>query len=70
MGEEGTVILRILVSAEGRAQQVEIKRSSGFDRLDQSALNAVRKWRFNPATREGKPVSAWYDQPINFKLDR
>jgi protein TonB len=70
MGEEGTVVLRVLVSADGRAEQVEIKRSSGYDRLDQSALRAVRKWRFNPATKEGQPIAAWYDQPLNFKLDR
>ncbi|ARU04895.1 hypothetical protein CCO03_09560 [Comamonas serinivorans] len=70
MGEEGTTLLRVLVSADGRAEQVEVKRSSGYDRLDQSALRAVRKWRFRPGTRNGEPYSAWFDLPIVFNLER
>jgi protein TonB len=69
MGEEGVTLVRVLVKADGRAGEVELKRSSGYDRLDQAALRAVRKWRFVPATKHGEPVDAWLDQPVNFKLN-
>ena len=44
MGEEGVTLVRVLVKADGRAGEVELKRSSGYDRLDQAALRAV-PWR-------------------------
>ena len=69
MGEEGVTLVRVLVKADGRAGEVELKRSSGYDRLDQAALRAVRKWRFVPATKHGEPVDAWLDQPVTFKLN-
>ena len=69
MGEEGTVLVRVLVTADGRAGEVELKRGSGYDRLDQAALRAVRKWRFVPATKNGEPTEAWLDQPVTFKLN-
>lgn len=67
-GEEGTVVLRVLVTAEGTAGAVEIKSSSGFTLLDESARKTVMTWRFKPATIDGKPVSEWYQVPIPFKL--
>ena len=70
MGEEGQVMLRVLVSADGRAEQVDVLRSSGFDRLDESAKRAVRKWRFRPGTKNGEPQSMWFKQPINFSLNQ
>lgn len=66
--EEGTVVLRVLVNADGRAGQVEIHTSSGHKLLDQSAQQAVQGWRFAPATRNGQPVSDWFLVPIPFKL--
>lgn len=68
MGEQGTVMLRVLVKSDGSAANVEVKSSSGFPRLDQSAVEAVKSWRFNPATLDGKPVDEWYQVPIPFKL--
>ena len=68
MREEGRVILRVLVTAQGVAGRVEIRRSSGFSRLDQAALNAVRNWRFVPAKRGNTPIEMWYDVPIDFSL--
>ncbi len=68
MGEQGTVVLRVLVKSDGTAGGVEVKSSSGFPRLDQSAVDAVKSWRFNPATLDGKPVDEWYQVPIPFKL--
>ena len=68
MGEEGEVRLRVNVDPEGRAQQVEIYRSSGFPRLDQAAADTVRQWRFVPARQGDQPVSAWVIVPIQFSL--
>lgn len=66
--EEGTVTLRVYVSAEGDAEQVEIQRSSGSRHLDQAALRAVRTWKFRPGVRNGQPVGGWVVVPIDFKL--
>jgi protein TonB len=68
MEEEGTVVLRVFVQADGSAGTVEIRTSSGFPLLDQSARNAVQSWRFEPATSDGKPVGEWFLIPIPFKL--
>ena len=69
MSEEGRVILRVEVSAEGRAENVEIKTSSGSARLDESALRTVRSWRFIPAKRGETAVDSWVLVPIIFKLE-
>lgn len=66
--EQGTVILRVLVKSDGTAGSVEVKSSSGFTRLDQAAIDAVKTWRFNPATSDGKAIDEWYQVPIPFKL--
>lgn len=55
--EQGTVVLRVVVSDEGRVSSVSVSRSSGFKELDDAALAAVRKWRWSPTIREGKPVA-------------
>ena len=68
--EEGRVLLRVLVAADGRAESVEIATSSGFERLDRAALDAVRRWRFVPARRGGDAVAATVNVPIAFALDR
>jgi TonB family protein len=66
--EQGRVVLRVLVDAEGIPRSLEIARSSGYASLDKSALAAVRKWRFIPAKSDGAPVEAWVDVPVNFSL--
>ena len=67
--EEGTVVLKIFVLAEGKAGEVEVKSSSGFPMLDQSAKDAVKQWHFNPATLDGKPIDESYSLSIPFKLN-
>jgi periplasmic protein TonB len=67
-GEQGTVVLRVLVQPDGRAGAVEIKTSSGYPLLDEAAQTAVQEWRFNPATVDGKPIARWSPVPIQFKL--
>lgn len=66
--EQGTVVLRVLVKADGTAGQIDIKSSSGYPLLDESAQAAVQGWRFQPATRDGKPVADWFLIPIPFTL--
>lgn len=68
LGEEGRVLLRVLVSKEGLALQIDLKTSSGFERLDRAAQTAVKKWRFIPAKKGDEPVEGWVNIPINFQL--
>jgi protein TonB len=68
-GEEGRVVLRVLVSPGGRADDVEIRSSSGYSRLDEAARDTVRRWRFVPAKRGDQPVPAWVLIPISFRLE-
>lgn len=65
---EGLVVLKVFVTAEGNAQQVKVDRSSGHEMLDESALNAVREWRFVPAKRGDRTEAGWATVPINFSL--
>jgi protein TonB len=68
LGEEGRVLLRVLVSEAGRAERVEINQSSGSARLDEAAREAVRAWRFVPARQGERNTSAWVIVPIHFSL--
>lgn len=67
-GEEGRVVLRVFVDAEGRAAKVEVQESSGHNRLDESAAIAVARWRFVPARRGSEPLAAWVRVPVVFSL--
>ena len=69
MGEQGKVMLRVLVNADGLPEQIEIKESSGFERLDKAAINAVQRWRFVPGKRGGVPEAMWNIVPVNFVLE-
>lgn len=69
-GWEGRAIVRVEVSAEGRATKVTIAKSSGYGVLDQSALRAVKQWRFQPRTIAGIPAPGVVDVPVNFGLNR
>lgn len=66
---EGLVMLRVYVTPEGRCGEVAVARSSGHETLDDSALDAVRKWRFVPAKRGEEAVASWATVPIEFKLE-
>jgi len=68
-GQQGKVVLRVLVNASGSPDRVEIRSSSGFDRLDDAALDAVRRWRFVPARQGDTPLAAWVLVPITFTLE-
>jgi protein TonB len=68
--EEGTVLVRVEVDANGRAGDVSVARRSGSRDLDRAALDAVRQWRFRPAMRNGKAVASVAEVPVEFTLDR
>ena len=69
-GEQGTVLLKVCVSATGSVDSVDIAKSSGFVRLDSSANDTVERWRFHPARKGGNPVAMCYQLPIRFSLDQ
>lgn len=69
LGEQGTVVLHVLISAQGLPERVELRTSSGFARLDQSALDAVPRWRFVPGQRQGVPEAMWFNVPVRFVLE-
>lgn len=54
--EQGTVLLSVTVGVDGKVSGISVSQSSGFSRLDDAALSAVRKWRWSPIIRDGKPV--------------
>jgi protein TonB len=66
--ETGTVQMRVRVSADGQPLEIQLANSSGYPRLDDAAREAVKKWRFQPAMRAGKPVEAWVLFPLEFSL--
>lgn len=70
MGEEGKVILRVSVNPQGAADSIEVKTSSGSQRLDDSAQKTVRNWKFVPAKRGDTAVQSWVLVPIIFKLEQ
>ncbi len=68
-GEEGTVVLKVKISINGNAAVIKLTKTSGFRRLDKAAIRQVKnKWRFMPAKKAGKSVTAWVTIPIIFKL--
>lgn len=70
MGEEGKVVLRVAVTPQGGASEVQIHTSSGSTRLDESAQRTVRNWKFIPAKQGDTAVSSWVLVPIIFKLEQ
>ncbi len=66
--EQGTVLLEILILPDGTVGEVKIKESSGFKRLDDTAMKAVKQWKYTPAQRGQEPIAYWYLQPLEFSL--
>jgi len=67
-GHQGEVLLRVEVLASGRVGQLEVKRSSGHETLDQSALSTVKQWKFIPAQKGEAAIPLWVNIPIKFQL--
>ena len=68
MGEQGRVMLRVLVSDRGRPEKVDVQTSSGFARLDEAARQAALRAMFKPHLENGKPVAVYALIPINFAI--
>lgn len=71
LSEQGSVVLRFLVAPDGSVQKGMVSTSSGYERLDQAALDSLSQCRFNPATIDGKvnPESAWALVRYTWKLE-
>ena len=67
-GEEGVVILELLILPDGSVNEIHVRKSSGYRRLDQAALKAVSRWRYRPATKAGVAIAYRYLQPVRFSL--
>jgi protein TonB len=65
-GESGEALLRVHVGPDGVPYAVDLIRGSGSRLLDRAATDAVRKWRFRPALRNGQPVDGSVQVPISF----
>ena len=55
--EQGTVVLRLVISPDGRVTDISVSRSSGYEALDDAALAAVRRWRWSPKMVDGRAVA-------------
>lgn len=67
-GMTGAALIRALVGAGGETKEVRLHRSSGHEVLDSAALAAVRRWSFEPSTRDGQRIESWIEVPIRFQL--
>ncbi|QIL79224.1 energy transducer TonB [Diaphorobacter sp. HDW4A] len=70
LGEQGKVTLRVLISAQGLPERVELAKSSGFERLDNAAIDTVKRWKFVPGKRNGVAEAMEYLVPVNFVLQQ
>jgi periplasmic protein TonB len=69
LGEQGSLVLQVLVDTDGRVLDTKLVQSSGFERLDQAALDGVKAdYRFLPGTLDGKPQQMWYTFKFTWKL--
>ncbi|WP_203072066.1 energy transducer TonB [Falsiroseomonas ponticola] len=64
----GTVVVRALLDPSGDPTETLVLRSSGHAILDSAALAAVRRWAFEPASRDGQRIAAWVEVPVHFRL--
>ncbi len=66
--EEGKVRVKVLIGENGTPGEIQLAESSGNTSLDEAALTALCRWRFQPALRNGQPVLAWVTVPVIFSL--
>jgi periplasmic protein TonB len=68
--EEGEVLVRVLIDVDGRPNEIRILRSSGHERLDEAAIEAVRAALFRPYVADGRARAAYVRVPVEFALRR
>ena len=69
LGESGTAVLRVLVGTDGRPKQITLHRSSGHQRLDEQALQAMRRAQFEPYTENGTALEGEVLAPLEYAID-
>jgi protein TonB len=69
LGEQGKTIVRVLIGTDGLPRQASIRQSSGYERLDEAARNAVMSWRYVPGKRNGAVEPMEFNVPINWVLN-
>ena len=69
LNEQGTVIYGVLIGADGRPVSARLVQSSGFDRLDKAAYEAVMQWRYVPGKRQGVPEAMTFNVPVKWALE-
>lgn len=67
--EQGLVLLKACIGANGSLDSLDLKQGSGFSRLDQVALQTVKQWKFIPAKKGGTPIPMCYELPVKFILE-
>ena len=67
-GVEGEVMLKVLVGVDGKPLKIEVEKSSGYRDFDRSAMQAAKRWRFNPGSKGGVPYDTWVLVPVKFSL--
>ncbi len=67
-GYEGRLVVRFLVTPRGLVDKVTLVKSSGYSILDRAAVKTVKRWRFSPATKRGRPIPYWVEVPVVFDL--
>ncbi len=69
LGPQGEVMVHALVDEHGKVQTLFVHRSSGHRLLDQAAQEAVARWRFVPASKDGHQIPSWVQVPVRFVLE-
>ncbi len=69
LGEQGKVMVRVFIGVDGLPEKAEIKKSSGYERLDKSALEYILQCRFVAGKVNGTPQPMWYEAPVNYVLE-
>jgi len=67
-GHEGKVVLTVEILPNGRVGEVQVDKSSGYETLDHSAVETVKKWKFIPAKKGGVAIPCWVNIPFKFQL--
>jgi protein TonB len=68
LGEQGRVLLRVLINRQGHAERVEVQKSSGSQRLDDAAIKAAREALYRPYSENGEAIPVWALVPTRFEL--
>jgi protein TonB len=68
-GEQGTVLVKVLVARDGTVLKAELEKSSGSPNLDTAAVRSVSNWHFTPARRGSEAIEKEYIVPAVFRLD-